>query len=293
MKRKLSDTFNKEKLIFIGVTSLLAICVYHFMASRPVALEVGIPVSPLPIPAPLAPEKPDSRQSNVAFYLESGNYSGLAVNRERNDPFAPIYEIADLPRVPVIPKPGPVAIIPPTPIPAPPGPNEEEKKKAAEDKEIELKEFTAKVDFSAVISMNGVVYGLLKDKDGKTIQVKVGDYLDDFKYTVSKIDKQAIWVTDENDRTYVARDQTFAGDGSSGGDDAGDDKAAKKKDKAVRMPKADAKPDAKAENKTDSTAAALAEAAKQLANLQKSMNANKNNVIDNNNGGRRSRRNAN
>lgn len=289
MRNQQATIFNKEKLIFLGVTVLLAICVYKAFASRPVRLELSTPVTPLPVPAPLAPEVPDTRQGDVTYYLQSGMYSGLAVNRERNDPFAPIYIQSEL--VPTSTAIGPIPKISPKiePVPiAPPEPTVVEKEKQDPNK-FDGTDRHAKVDFSAVISMNGTVYGLLKDKDGKTIQVKVGDYLDDFKYTVTKIDKQAIWVTDENDHMFVARDQSYAVNGAAGGD-ADDEKPKAKekpaKDKPAKADKSDAKPAAKPS--ADSTAAALAEAAKQLANLQKSMN-NNNNVINNDNGGRKRR----
>ncbi|MEI6235718.1 MAG: hypothetical protein WCT04_21895 [Planctomycetota bacterium] len=302
MKLQASSRFNKEKLLFLGVTALLAICVYHFMSSRPVKLEISIPVSPLPIPGPLAPEKPDTRKGDIAFYLESGMRENILVNRDRNDPFAPFYIPSDLP--PPNPnskivngKPGTGAPLPPPPAPPPPpevakkDPNDDADKFNPSDKK-------AKVDFSAVVSMNGIVYGLLKDKEGKTIQVKVGDYLEDFKYTVSKIEKQAIWVLDENDRAFVARDLSFAADGKGSGGESADDKAPKKNDKAGKGGGKGPPPGGPggggagakttAAGKTDSTASALADAAKQLAKLTQSMNdSRQNNIIQGDQGRQR------
>ena len=71
MKRQTSYGFNKEKLIFVGTALLLAGAMYSFFASRPVELEVSLAVSPLPIPAPLEPDKADTRKALVKYYLES------------------------------------------------------------------------------------------------------------------------------------------------------------------------------------------------------------------------------
>jgi hypothetical protein len=296
MRHQVSGTFNKEKFIFLGIAAVAAVCVYNFLASRPVPLEVGIPVSPLPIPAPLAAEKPDPRKGDVSFYLVTAQYSdGVAINRDRNDPFAPIYVptpaeqaaalttvVKQFPAVPII--------LPPKPIEAP-NPEEEEKRKREEAKKFALKEFKAKVDFSAVIAMGGVTYGLLKDDAGNTMQVKVGDYLEDFKYTVSKIDKQAIWVTDENDRLYVARDLSFA-DNAASTSDGEDEKPGKKKNAAVKGgPKAGAKSDANpAASSADANAAAALALGKQALDMLKNQNQN-NTILNPNAGGRKSRRN--
>ncbi len=293
MRRQASSTFNKEKLIFMGIAAVLAFCVYNFVASRPVALDVGIPVSPLPIPAPLAAEKAEPRKANVDFYLQTGQYEGLAINRERNDPFAPIYVLTDaVPNgVANTNQPGGVKpIVAPVELPKPP--DGEEKDKAAKDEpKFGPKDAEAKVKFSAVMAMNGSTYGLLTDDDGKTMKVKVGDYMEDFKYTVSRIDKQAIWVTDDTGRQFVARDLSFAGDGS-GGDVANGDEKTKKKDKAQKGPP---KNDGGATSKPppgggpDPTAA-LAKGMEAMANLIKSQ-ADRNGVMQNPNGGRKNRKN--
>ena len=291
MRHQVTNTFNKEKFIFLGLAAIAAVCVYNFLASRPVPLEVGIPVSPLPIPAPLAPEKPDPRKGDVAYYIQSGrDENGVAINRERNDPFAPIYvptaaEVAaaliPVKQIPLVP-----AVPPPAPIDAPAPEKVARDNERENAKKFALNEYKAKVDFSAVMALGGVTYGLLKDDAGNTMQVKVGDYLEDFKYTVAKIDKQAIWVTDENDRMYVARDLSFADNGTKS--DGGDDEKPGKKVKNVAS-----KGGPKTEAKADKPAAPVqseAEAAMKLVGKMVDKMGNQNQILNPNAGGRKNRR---
>ncbi len=202
MTRQPSSGFNKEKLIFICTAMLLATSLYSIFSSRPVELTVGTPVSPLPVPGPLAPDRLDTRKALVKYYLETGTFGDVAVNRERKNPFEPIDDfVAAGPKMvatvtkKIVPQAPPRGG--PTPMateraPDPPAPKEDKKEEA---KVWEPKaDPKALVDFSAVVTMNGITYGLLKSK-GQTIRVQVGDYLEDYKYTVAKIDTSAIWVT--------------------------------------------------------------------------------------------------
>ena len=232
MKRQASYGFNKEKLVLLVAALLLAGSAYNFFASQPVALEVTTPVTPLPIPSPLTPDKLDTRMANVIPYLETGKFGDVAVNRDRKNPFEPIDDFVSVPQSAKVNTEGvktPAAIAPPTVVAPSPELQPLAKKDDEDPNKFGPKDDKAKVDFSAVVRMNGITYGLLKDKDGKTVQVKVGDYMEDFKYTVSKIEKQAIWVTDEKDHVFVARDLSFADDGSGGGDTGDEEKPVKKK----------------------------------------------------------------
>lgn len=239
MRRLPSTGFNKEKLIFLGVTALLGLSLYNMLISAPVTLMPPDPVSSLSGPGPLDREKPDTRVADVLYYIDRGTnpMTGAVVMRDRKNPFEPIddFQTAAAPKVPQ-PKNGgkPTAAVvdaEPPPAQEKPEPVKKEKKSFGPTTK------TAKVDFSGVMTMNGATYGLLKSKDGQTIQVKEGDYLEDFKYTVSKIEKQAIYVSDEDNQMFVARDTTFdEGGASGGGDEGGEEKKPKKKPAAKPKP---------------------------------------------------------
>lgn len=232
MKRIPASGFNKEKLVFLGTSSVLALTLYHLLISAPVALEPTPPVSNVAPPGPLDREKQDTRVANVLYYISGGvnPQMGVAVDRSRKNPFEPIDEfiqgpIAEGPKPPKGPK--TVVAGPPPPPDNPVEPTEPGREKTFDP---DAEKF-AKVDFSGVMTMNGLTYGLLKSKDGQTIQVKEGDYLEDYKYTVAKIEKQAIWVSDEDNQMFVARDLTFDESGASGGEGDDEEKPAKKKAK--------------------------------------------------------------
>ena len=229
MKRIPASGFNKEKLVFLGTTTVLALTLYHLLISAPVALEPTPPVSNVAPPGPLDREKQDTRVANVLYYISGGvnPQMGVAVDRSRKNPFEPIDEWKN--ERDVVdhgpPKPKPVAVAGPPPPPEVPEPTKGPDPKNSFGPRADK---VAKVDFSGVMTLGGVTNGLLKSKDGQTIQVKEGDYLEDYKYTVVKIEKQAIWVSDEDNQMFVARDTSFDESGASSGGD-GEDKPAKKK----------------------------------------------------------------
>ena len=290
MKRQTSYGFNKEKLVLLGTALLLSWSAYNFFASTPVPLEVTTPVTPLPVPAPLTPDKIDTRMANVEGYIRSGSatitnadgtMSQVAFNRDRKNPFEPIDDFVVAPQDPKLLTKGPAnpAIIPPPPpavVAPPPPPEPIAKKDEVDPNKFGPKDAEAQVKFEAVARMNGITYALLKDKDDKTMQVKVGDYLEEFKYTVTKIEKQAIWVTDDKDRVFVARDLSFTDDGS-GGDTGEEEKPVKKK------------PLAKEAKPTPAAAPAAPKAAPPKQTNNNNNNNNNKNANDNgrNNGRRR------
>src|SRR5262249_51073921 len=158
--------FNKEKLIFIGVSLLLAAAVYNFMSSRPVELVVKTSdaVSPLAVPTPLAAELADTRKADVTFYLETRidpATKAIVVNRERKTPFEPFdnFEkaVAQQPTDQgntAPPKPVPVPV-PQAPTATAPGQEPDTADKGKEEKTWDPKNIKALVDFSGVMEMNG------------------------------------------------------------------------------------------------------------------------------------------
>jgi hypothetical protein len=204
MKRSDAKSFNKEKFVFLIATGVFCAALFLFLAYGPATLEPGKPMGTQQGPVALNNEK---------FRTFQETSSQIKLDSQRKNPFAPAagYNEAK----PVTPNPSilPVPAPPPPPPPAPVTPEPKKKNFDAEDAKAE-------VSFMGVVMMNGDTYGLLKPNDGSSPRrVKVGDTLPDLKYTVTRIEKQAIYVTDEEDRPFVISDGTF-GDEVAQADDS-------------------------------------------------------------------------
>jgi hypothetical protein len=70
------------------------------------------------------------------------------------------------------------------------------------DKELE-------VEYVGVVGLRGQTYGLLKGKDGSCRRVREGDVIQGLNYTVTKVEKQAIYVQTEEGRVFVLRSTVF------------------------------------------------------------------------------------
>ncbi len=215
MHNTTTGSFNKEKMIFLISSVVVAAGVYLFLTSGPVPLEPGAPVSyQMARPEALVMSEIAAREDED-FYVVDGKVTKMTdkrtkqlVNRDRKSPFEPFSTFAT--RTPV----KPVAVANNTPPPPPPPPAAPEKPKDPK------KEFTgstaeAEVEFMGVMTMaSGETFGLLKPKDGSpTIRVKMGSEIEagGTKYTVTALEKQAIWVTDGDQRPFILKDSTFDG----------------------------------------------------------------------------------
>ncbi len=253
--------FNKEKLIFLGASLFCAFGLYNFLATAPVQLEVGKPISAESEPAPMG-NQTAARPYEVAFYIAPGEITRLIdprtnqlVRRDRKTPFAPKADFVSKTRVagPALPgmpggKETAGGIPPPPPPPPPPGTETKEKKGAKDDgkpqKEVwRPEDRKAQVDYVGVVTMGGQSYGLLKSVDGGSpLRVKVGDKIAAYDYTVTRIDKQAIWVVDKDNLPFMIRDTRFTADaGASTGTDGGDGQAAATKKDAKTVASKDKK----------------------------------------------------
>ena len=227
-----AGSFNKEKMIFMISSVVVAAGVYLFLTSGPVPLEPGAPVSYKDArPEPLVISEIAAREEED-FYVVDGKVSKIVdkrtkqlVNRDRKSPFEPYSTFAASKPV----KPAVVANNPPPPPPPPPV--------APEKPKDPKKEFTgstaeAEVEFMGVMTMaNGDTFGLLKPKDGSpTMRVKLGQEIEagGTKYTVTALEKQAIWVTDGDERPFILKDSTFDGSEETSSDSGGDSKSSKK-----------------------------------------------------------------
>lgn len=196
--------FNKEQLVFLVVSVIAAISAYWYLASGPIPLEVGRPIAAGEPPKPLS-MKPPPDPLEEKFYVMDGKLTNLmdpktgqAVNRQRKTPFMPAAKFVE--RV-VKPK-DPVNLTPP-----PPPPPEAPKETKEDKRNFDPQDVVSEVEFMGVITLNGKTFGLVRPKDGSSPRrVKVGDKLPDYNYTVTRIEKQAIYVEDEEKRPFVLRD---------------------------------------------------------------------------------------
>ena len=189
MPRPNTQGFNKEKLFFLLGAAAFAWLLYYFLASAPALLTVEQPIGPQPPPALLASLNEDI-QRDVEYYVSGPN-------RQRKTPFAPAgSNYAEKPK----PKPDPKNLPPPPPTDVPKTPD-------LAKKSFDPKDLDVQVSFMGVMMYNGETYALLRPKDGSSPRrVKVGDTLADYKYTVTAIEKQAIWLVDEEKRPFILRD---------------------------------------------------------------------------------------
>jgi len=194
--------FNKEQLAFLVVAAIAALSVYFYLSSGPIELEPGKPIAIGEPPKPLNMKPPaDPLQEN--YYVVDGQITrlmdprtGQAVNRLRKTPFMPAAKFIE--RV----KKDPPAMLTPPPPPPPEAPKEPETKR-----DFGPKDLIAEVEFMGVVSLNGKTYGLVRPKDGSSPRrVKVGDKIPDYNYTVTRIEKQTIYVEDEDKNPFVLRD---------------------------------------------------------------------------------------
>jgi hypothetical protein len=192
MKRSDVRNFNKEKLIFLIASGVFAAALFLFLAFGPVALQPGKPMGTQTGPLALDESK----------FTLADSTTQIKPDRQRKNPFAPNREYNEASKNPPA-NPAGNTMTPAAPPPPPPVEKTPEPAKPA----FEAQVVNAEVDFMGVVMLGGETYGLLKPKDGSSPQrVKVGDKLPDLKYTVTKIEKQAIWLTDEEGRPFVVTD---------------------------------------------------------------------------------------
>lgn len=195
--------FNKEQLAFLVVAAIAALSVYFYLSSGPVELEPGKPIAAGDPPKPLNMKPPaDPLQEN--YYVVDGQLTrlmdprtGQAVNRQRKTPFMPAAKFIER-----VKKEPPANLTPP-----PPPPPEPQKEAEPTKRDFGPKDLVAEVEFMGVVSLNGKTYGLVRPKDGSSPRrVKVGDKIPDYNYTVTRIEKQTIYVEDEEKNPFVLRD---------------------------------------------------------------------------------------
>jgi len=191
---------NKEKLVFYLSLLMLGVSGFLFVRSWPGTLQVESPVT-----RKARPVMAEGRAFTP--YLEVA----LAPNEERKSPF-----MADQQWRQMNTKTKPdITKAPPPPPPAPPkAPEQPKVAKQPTEKDLE-------VGFMGIVNLNGVSYALLASKDGSPPRrVKEGETIEGLNYTITKIEKQAIHLTDADGRPYVLKDGRFS-DVAAGGSSSG------------------------------------------------------------------------
>lgn len=197
MRRINSGSLNKEKLVFLVSALGVSVGVYFFLASGPVPLVLSSPSTREPGPEPF--KDVDLQQKKDINSL---------IDRDRVSPFEPFRPPQVVqPKVAV----GPNNNAPPPPPPPPPPPE-----KPKEAKVFESEDPISEVDYMGVTFVNGESRALLKPKDGSApVLVAIGEAVPNFKYVVQKIEPQAVWISDGDNRPFMLKDASFSEDSSS------------------------------------------------------------------------------
>jgi len=249
MRRQQNTTgFNKEKLVFLGASAAFAVGLYFFLSSSPIDLQVGSPLGTQSGPLALANINA-ARPLEENYYVVPGTVSRMIdprtaqlVNRERKTPFAPKSDFTKR----NLPPPIVAHVNAPPPPPPPPASTAEKADTGKKKKEFGPNDREAEVQYMGVVTINGETYGLLKPKDGTSPKrIKVGDKIPDYDYTVTKIEKNSVSLTDKDGRPYVLKDTRFSDEtmvADSGKKDAGDDADPAEKKPAPKGPQPVEKP---------------------------------------------------
>ena len=188
MPKPRNQGFNKEKIIFSLSLAILAGSVYWYWSTSPDELQAGIPLS--------ATEKPGTVNEIQTSPLEPLEN---ILAKDRMSPFTPKHYMTDAPRATL------VKVLPPPAEPPPQIRKPKPKALDASDKELE-------VSYMGIIKAGDQSYALIKSKDGtSTFRVKEGDTMTvgESKYTVAKIDSQAVQLTDADGQPWTLKDGLF------------------------------------------------------------------------------------
>ncbi len=197
MPRPDTESFNKEKFVFLLTSCVFAAGLFLYLSSGPVSLQVGKPLSAQPEPVAADNRNMDTLQPEESYVF--------GPKRARKSPFTP----AEFRQAKIVPK-GPVTtgILPP-----PPPPPEPVKVAPTPKKSFDPKDLNIEVEYMGVVMMQDKTYGVVRPKDGSSPRyVKVGDTIEQYKYKITKIEKQAIWAVDEEERPFILRNSRFSGD---------------------------------------------------------------------------------
>jgi hypothetical protein len=189
------ESFNKEKAACLASLLLLAVSGYYLFRTAPAELVVDRPITTQGAP-PVYAEPADT-----------GVPSTVALANERKSPFTPSQYKEGVGFRPVVGT-GPVV----TPVPPPPAPVQPKPPQQAaqtpKPSAPEVKE--PPVEYVGVVNLRGQTYGLLKLEDGSMRRVKAGDVLEDLNCSVTRIDKVAILVQNEEGQVFIRKNDRLS-----------------------------------------------------------------------------------
>ena len=190
--------FNKEKFVFLLCLLLMVVSGFLFLISRPETLEDQEPVT--------------DKKPPLAYALQDRGPQ-TAITFDDKDPKSPFTPVRDFKFAPT-PKPPANVGVKPAPAPLPPAQLTQVKpvKSAMTPTEKDLE-----ISFRGIGSKPGTpAVALVEKKDGTGyLRVKEGDTIEGLNYKITKIEPQAIYLTDVEGRPYVLKDGRFL-DASSG-----------------------------------------------------------------------------
>lgn len=196
--------FNKEKLMFLVSAVALAAVGYHYFISAPLSLSVG---------DPLSTENSPSNFVDTDYSLKQP--PDFYVQRKRKSPFTPDRFWKTEAKKKVVKVTKPVSNVPPPPAPPPPSQKDDSDPDSRERGPMRPTERDLQVKFMGVVMMGGSSYALLSRKDGgNPHRVKLGETIEDLNYKITRIEKQAIHLEDEEGNPYVLKNTRF---GAAGG----------------------------------------------------------------------------
>ena len=201
MSRIRGQGLNKEKLVFLLCSLLLALCAFGYLSDPREDLLVGRVLT--------AKGRPSEYQDIYSPVKENVNFFLDPPLRDRKSPFTPSTKFGVGGTQPVT-KPNPGQ-------PPPPPPSQEDLKPPSSNSNPKTAlEKNLEVAFMGVIMIGDKSYALLRSKDGSPPRrVKEGDTLEGLNYKIDKIEKQSIYLTDAEGTPYVLKDGRFAEAGTS------------------------------------------------------------------------------
>ena len=188
--RAIQTGFGREKLCFLISSAAAACALYYMLVSAPVALRPGAPVSLSETGPSAFAQAAILEKGDAESYVYSGvdAQTGARINRDRYNPFAP-YDVVcgGITEQKKIKNPD---VVPPS--------DSGDKAVPSHSREFAPVALASAVEYTGVVSANGVTIGLLNRKDGSGyLRVTAGSQfaIAGINYRVDALEKQAICVS--------------------------------------------------------------------------------------------------
>ena len=188
--RAIQIGFCREKLCFLISSAAAASALYYMLVSGPMVLQPGAPVSVSETRPAAFARAAMLEKSDAEWYVYSGvdAQTGAHVNRDRHNPFAPYRDVCGgITEQKKIKNPD---VVPP--------PDSGDQAVPPRNREFAPVALASAVEYTGVVSANGVTIGLLNRKDGSGyLRVTEGSEfaIAGVSYRVDALEKQAICVS--------------------------------------------------------------------------------------------------